>query len=66
MSKEKFLLAKKSDAKNERAKSKPLRCKLSEQPKKLEALELKVNIMNDMQKIENSAPLGYVRRMTEI
>ena len=66
MSKERFELAKKADARNERAKSKPLKCKLSEPPKKLDQLELNVNLAKSITKIENSAPLGLPRIMTEV
>ena len=64
MSREKFLLAKKSDAKNERAKGKPLRWKHTEQPLRSEHLGLNTDNMMIIPKVFDSAPMQEVKQMT--
>jgi len=59
-------LAKKSDAKNERAKGKLLKCKLSEPPRKSEAPGLNANNMKNKPTHQTSVPLDDVKRITEI
>ena len=64
LSKEKFLLAKKMDAKNERAKGKALRWKHSEPPRRSEPPGLSVNNVKSKHKKVDSVPLESANGMT--
>lgn len=68
MSREKFALAKKSDARNEKGKGKgnPLRYKLSEPPRRSELPGLNANNIRNLPTKTNSVNLEDVKRITEV